>query len=253
MSQSQIDVDSLLDEMETRVARVPNLFLLDTSSSMRGERINKVNNGLEQFVNEVGQDDEAEWAIDVSIVSFGGSVSVEQDFRPISEAWIDDNGDANPPQMNASGGTPMCEGIVEGLEHLEEYKSVLDDEGVSRKRALVWLLTDGEPNQGPGTDDWNAAQDLIKNGTEETEEKNPHMFFFAAGVGSDAGTDRLAELVSAGNGDVVEAFDLKEHMFEEVFEVASKSAKGSASGDGGETTEDVLPDDISESDDSGQI
>ena len=251
----QVDLDQIEDKIEGRVARVPNLFLLDTSTSMKGSRIDQVNNGLEQFVREVAGDQEAEWAIDVSIVTFGGDISIEQPFEPVSDAWMGGDGNPNPPSLNASGTTPMCEAIYEGLEHLEDYKDWLDGNGYTRKRALVWLLTDGEPDNGPGTSEWNAAQDMIERGTGVPDDEDIHMFFFAAAVGDDAGKATLEELVSVGNQDVVAAFDLQEHMFEELFEVASKSAKGSATGDGGETTEEMLPEDIEESDgsSSGQV
>lgn len=252
MTQEQIDVDELADDMETEFSRVPNLFILDTSSSMSGNRIDKLNQGLDLFVEEVVGDKEAEWSIDVSIVTFGGNVEIEQDFKPIDKAWIDSNGKPDTPNLKASGTTPMAEAIVEGIEHLEEYKDAVDKTGTGRKRALVWLLTDGEPDmdQSPGTDDWNTAQDLIEHGTMETENENPHMFFFSAAVSEDANKDTLDELVSVGNEDLVHSFNLKENMFKELFEVASDSAKDSATGEKGQTKEDVLSDEALEDEES---
>jgi len=254
MSQDQLDVDALEESLDKQFTRVPNLFILDRSASMSGERINKLNNGLDRFVKEVAGDREAEWSIDVSIVSFGTDVEVEQEFMQIDEAWMDSDGNPDTPNLEASGTTPMMDAIIEGIEHLEEYKDYIDKEtGSGRKRALVWLLTDGEPDsdQGPGTDPWDTAQDLIEAGTkEEEEDKNPHMFFFAAAVSEDANKDTLDELVEVGNDDMVHSFPLKENMFDELFEVASASAKDSATGTESESKEDVLNEEILDEEDS---
>ena len=255
MSSKQVDPDELARIMETKLARVPNLFILDRSGSMAGKRIEMVNDGLERFVTEVQGDRQAEWSIDVSVISFGSDITIDQDFRPIDDAWIDGEGNPDTPELQPGGSTPMCEAIIEGLKHLEEYKSALDEKGIARKRALVWLLTDGKPDmdQSPGTTKWDKAQDLIENGTEKGENKNPHMFFFAAAVSDDADLGTLKNLVSVGNEDVVHAFDLKEEMFREYFQVASASAKNSASGGQGADKEDVLPEEAMDQSDSGQV
>ncbi|QLH83768.1 vWA domain-containing protein [Halosimplex pelagicum] len=224
--------------------RVPNLFLLDTSYSMTGEttdiegeekaKIKQVNDGLEIFTEEISDDNKAEISIDVSIVTFGDDVTVEQEFQPINDAWIDGDG---PPELNAVGTTPMNQAIVEGLQHLEEYKDAVDDQNLPRKRALVWLLTDGEPDYGPGSQEWDKAQSLIEKGTDEDR-----LFFYAVGIGDDADIGTLEELVSPADESDVAAFQLEENMFKEFFRIASKSATGSVTGEG-ETAEDTLEED----------
>jgi uncharacterized protein YegL len=253
MSQDQLDVDALEESMDKQFTRVPNLFILDRSASMDGKRINKLNDGLDRFVKEVAGDREAEWSIDVSIVSFGSDVTVEQEFMQIDEAWMDSDNNPDAPDLQAGGSTPMMDAIIKGIEHLEEYKDYVDNElGSGRKRALVWLLTDGEPDHGhkPGTDKWNTAQELIKAGTHGDEDENPHMFFFAAAVSEDANKDTLDKLVEMGNDDMVHSFNLKENMFDELFEVASASAKDSATGTESESKEDVLNEEVLDEEDS---
>lgn len=224
------------------VARVPNLFLLDTSYSMtestqdmnetEKEKIEQVNEGLEIFTEEIGENQLAEVGVDVSLVTFGSDVTVEQEFQPIKDAWIEGDG---PPELSAEGSTPMNRAIVEGLQHLQEYKNAVDDKGLGRKRALVWLLTDGRPDNGPGTQEWDKAQSVIRKGTEQDR-----LFFYAVGIGDEADIDTLNELISAADDqNDVAAFTLDEKMFKEFFRIASKSATGSVKGES-ETAEDTL-------------
>lgn len=234
-----------LEANEKTIARVPNLFLLDSSWSMSEETkdlngntkqaIEQVNEGMELFTEEIGSERKAKWGVDVSVVSFGGDVSVEQDFKPIQDAWMEGS---EPPELAADGTTPMNKAIVKGLQNLQTYKDAVDKQGLSRKRALVWLLTDGQPDNGPGTKQWDKAQSLIEQGTEEDR-----LFFYAVGIGDEADMDTLDELVSAADDEQdVAAFKLDENMFKEFFRVASNSASGSVTGES-ESAEDALEDD----------
>lgn len=243
MVNSQIDIEELPltppINMWEGYTHVPNLFIVDTSESMKGEGIELINEGLELFVEEVVDLLEmGEWLVEVSLVTFGSEITVEQDFKPIDEAWMDAQGNPDTPTLSASGSAPMCEAIVEGFEHLENYKDTLRMLGLSFNRPFVWLLTDGKPDsdQQPGTTKWNTTQDLIERGTE-----NLHLFFFAAAVREDADLDLLEDLVSVGNETLVHAFDLEKETFEKFIEVPSGNGDTEAHNDG-KDYDDVLPD-----------
>ena len=229
----------------TGIARVPNLFLLDTSASMntatrnkdgvKERKIEQVNGGLKLFTEEIGNDPKSEMAIDVSTTTFGGDVQIEQGFAPIGEVWLGDQN--SPPKLEANGGTPMCEGIETGLKHLVAYTGSVDDEGIPRKKALVWLLTDGAPNNGPGTKNFEQAQNIIERGAEDG-----HLFFYAVGIGDDADMDTLEELISGVEDDSkVFSFQLDDDQFADFFKAVSDSASDSVHG-GSESAEDAIKD-----------
>jgi uncharacterized protein YegL len=194
------------------------------------QKIEQLNDGLELFNDEIGQDIESREGVDVSLVTFGGNISVKEDFHPVKD-WVEGS---RPPQLSASGRTPMSKAIIRGLENLEDYKDAVDNQDLGRKRALVWLLTDGKPDNF-GSSDWETAKTAIADGA-----RGGHLFYYAVGVGQDADMGNLNDLVSDAPDDAVETFHLEEGKFRQFFRIASDSAKGQSKGAGSDTAEDAL-------------
>lgn len=229
-----------LGGVDARFERVPNLFLLDTSGSMRKKtedqdgnerrKIDQLNDGLELFNKEIGEDFEAREGVDVSVVTFGGDVNIEQEFAPIKDTWVEGSG---PPQLSPGGQTPMCEAITKGLENLKNYKQAVDDEDLGRHRALVWLLTDGRPDNDSGNA-WDAAQQSIESFTQ-----NESIFFYGVGIGDEADIGTLEGLVAGCPDNSTDVFPLEEGKFEDFFKIASASATQASKGGGEESADDL--------------
>jgi uncharacterized protein YegL len=138
----------------------------------------------------------------------------------------------------------MCEAIGKAVQHLEERKNAIDDKGLQRKRALVWLLTDGRPDNTGGKA-WDDAQSVIKKGTEDN-----HFFFYAVGIGEESDLQTLDDLVSAApDSDDVATFPLEGGQFKEFFRLVSASAEAQSGeaggGDSGDSAEEMVQEDIS--------
>lgn len=158
--------------------RVPCVLLLDTSYSMTGEPIRELNAGLVQYRDELQLDSIASRRVEIAIVTFGGDVSLEQDFVTARQF--------SPPTLSASGGTPMAEAIMQGVKHLEDRKLVYQQNGVAYYRPWIFLITDGEPNGSPAA--WNLACKAVRLGEQQSK-----FTFFSVGTG-DADFDKLREL-----------------------------------------------------------
>lgn len=118
--------------------------------------------------------DQVEREVDVSIISFGGGVSVEEEFTPITE-W-------EPPELSESGRTPMGEAIEKAIDNVEDRKESYKEEGIPYKRPFIWVLTDGKPtDMKPGSDKWEDIHQTIQDG----EDKKSFALFIMA-VGEDA-------------------------------------------------------------------
>jgi len=227
MSNSQESQTDFGEQQPTNVAHVPTLLLLDTSHSMnkrsedsegnRQARIDHLNEGLDLFKREIAGDFKTERAVDISLVTFGGDVSIEQEFTEI-EDW-------QPSNLDASGNTPLCEALVKGSNHLEDYRNHLRDNNVPLKKALVWILTDGRPTDDSGSM-WDKAQTVVEDGTE-----NGELLFYSVGIGDDADMSRLEDLASAAPDESkTHVFQLEEGMFQEFFEIVSESAQAQSEG-----------------------
>lgn len=148
--------------------RCPVILLLDTSGSMSGEPIEQLNMGISAFKDDLLKDTQATLSVELSIITFGKTVKIIQNFTSIDEF--------KPPILEASGVTPMGEAIESALDLLEERKRVYKDNGIAYYRPWIFLITDGAP-----TDNWQMATQRLH----EAEAQRRCLFFAVAVEGAD--------------------------------------------------------------------
>jgi len=122
---------------------IPVVLLLDTSSSMGGEPIQKLNQAVEAMIKEFKKAETMETFIKLSIITFGNNgVQLHTKLNEVS------NIEFQP--LNEGGSTPM--GTA-----LKMAKAMIEDKSIFKGRdyrPAIVLLSDGEPN-----DDWKGALD----------------------------------------------------------------------------------------------
>ncbi|WP_163555967.1 vWA domain-containing protein [Helicobacter suis] len=140
---SDFDDDELSEDTGDDLAdnpskRVPVCLCLDTSSSMDGQPIDELNEGVRLFYEAVNDDMQAKQCAEVCIVTFGDSgVRVVQDFQSIRGV--------SAPRFSAGGYTPMGGGVTEALNCLERRKQEYKSKGVPYFQPWFVLMTDGQP------------------------------------------------------------------------------------------------------------
>ena len=129
-----------LEDLENNPStRVPVCLVLDTSGSMSGAPINELSEGVRLFYNAIRSDETALYSAEISVVTFGGTVSRKVDFNTLEQQ-------SETPEFYANGGTPMGEAMNMALDMLEQRKSEYKASGVDYYQPWIVLMTDGRPN-----------------------------------------------------------------------------------------------------------
>ena len=197
IDQIAFGTDSFADNPEPRC---PCLLLLDTSGSMQGRPIAELNAGLLTFKEELAADSLAMKRVEAAIISFG-PVTIESEFHTAPNFY--------PPNLIASGDTPMGAAITKGIEIINQRKSEYRANGISFYRPWIFLITDGAP-----TDNWSAAAAAVREG-----EASKSFAFFSVGV-ENANMEILSQI-----SPVREPLKLQGLKFRELFQWLSNSMK----------------------------
>jgi uncharacterized protein YegL len=189
------------DLIENPTPRCPCMLVLDVSGSMSGDPISLLSKGVNQFIQEVCQDDFARFAVEVGIITFGSTVD---EVTPIQSIL-----GLNIPVFSAMGRTPMGEAVSKAIEVLEIRKKQYQKHGVPYYQPWIVLMTDGEP-----TDEYSRAASLVR---ELAEDKK--MLVFGIGIGDKCNLNKLGEFCPADRPPK----KLAQYKFKEFFKWLSQS------------------------------
>ncbi len=179
------------------------VLLVDVSGSMSGRPIAELNEGLQEFGRALAQDAQARGCADVCIISFNSGIQMEVPFCPAANYMA--------PRLFAGGLTCMNQAILEGLNAIEERKSLYKSYGIPYFRPWIFLLTDGEPTD---TEHERIAKQKLWEAI-----NGKRVNFFPMGIGN-ANISKLKSYTADGKGMVMKA---SEKEFKEAFVWLSSS------------------------------
>lgn len=206
MSTMKLDDTDLIDNPTTRV---PVVLCLDTSASMRGEKIDELNLGVKQFFNAVKEDEIAKYSVELCIVTFSTQAKKVLDFANI-EKQVSAFEHMN---LQASGNTAMGAAVNLSLDLLDARKKEYQDKGVDYWQPWLVLMTDGQP-----TDDITEASQKVSDMV-----CNQKLTIFPIGIGDGANMKRLKQFSPKR-----EPLKLKGLMLSEFFDWLGKSVKSTS-------------------------
>jgi len=190
--------------------RTPLVLVLDRSGSMSGERIAALNSGLQTFGEEMRNDPTTLTRGRVLVIEYGGDNEVKQGL------WQDAI-DFKAPILDANGTTPTGKAVTAALAAIQAQKDELRANGISYKRPILMLMSDGV-----ATDEWETAAEACV-----VAEASNKVTVFAIGIGDDADLGELGKFSSKG------AMQINGLKFKELFvwlsasvKAVSKTAKG---------------------------
>lgn len=185
---------------------LPVVFCLDVSGSMTG-RIQELQNGLRQFIEDVKNDEVAKRTAQGAVITFGTSVDVIQKFAPVTDWQI--------PILKAEGSTDLIGAVKTALQMLEDKKQNYKKEGCTYYQPWLVILSDGGqyPENPSGLD--NIASEV------SNLARNNKLVPFSIGVGNEVFWDDMKKFSKDQNM----ALELKNtHSFREFFLFFSASA-----------------------------
>ena len=180
------------------------VFLLDNSGSMYGEKIQGLNNGLQQFQNDILRDETISQRVEVAVISFASIVEYLQKPALVENITM--------PVLQAGGGTDMVGGLRKSIDVIAERKEYWKEHGVAYKRPWIVMITDGQA-------DISSIKDEIEQGS-----KDKHFFIMPVAVGDDADLNVLNSIASSLDASQPSrALKIGEKKFSELFKWLSNS------------------------------
>jgi uncharacterized protein YegL len=147
MKKLKIKVDDLANNPSIRL---PICLLLDTSSSMKGSRIDKLNEGMKMFQESVCSDEVLKLSAEICIITFGNKGFSDENnegpnagIKNITDFGYIEN--HKIPDFEAGGYTPMGEAVQKAINMLQARKKEYKKNGVEYYQPWLVLMTDGQP------------------------------------------------------------------------------------------------------------
>jgi uncharacterized protein YegL len=221
------ELDAALMDLDNRAQRLLLALALDTSQSMTGVAIARLNEALAAMVQDLRRDVQLSAIAEVALITFGdGGVTVWRGDRPAAagESPFVPARQLTVPKLRASGVTPMVPAVERAIQCVADEKAELKRRFLQYYRPLIWLMSDGVPTDANGhhSDDWRRLPPIIKDG-----EDSKGFVFFSVSVGDiDPVGDAVLRELAPGAHVRLEGFD-----FASMLKLVSASAESAAKGD----------------------
>ncbi len=189
--------------LANRHRRTPCVLLLDTSGSMDGEKIRRLNSGFRAFREDILRNQMAAQSVELCVITFG-PVKVQSEFSLLREM--------KELSFKADGVTPMKKALELAMVKVTQRKEMYVEHGISYFRPWIFLLTDGEPTDDDGYQSDNYKELLRPLELAAAEQK---FMLFTIGVDvTPKGREVLNQLSRPFKGRCLDLANLK---FEEMF------------------------------------
>ena len=177
-------------------------------------RFDELQKGVKLFYEEISQDEVAQFAAEICIVTFANSAECMLDFANVYRQEV--------PELELGEMTSMGEGVNLALDLLEKRKQEFKDAGVDYFQPWLVLMTDGNPN-GSTAELMRAMERTNKMISEKK------LTLFPIGIGENANLDVLAKFTPKRN-----SIKLNGLKFKELFEWLSASVEATSKSSPGE-------------------
>jgi uncharacterized protein YegL len=163
-----IDIPKKDSPRHSTKSKIPVVLLLDTSSSMLGQRIDSLNAGIAAFKEEFEPNTNISQNLELAIVTCNSNRETFQGFVNMDN-FI-------PVTLEAEGETKIGKGIDSALDNIENYQEYCQKNNFQYRKPLLLLIIGGSP-----TDDWRNSAERVR----QVVEANRLNFFVVGVKGAD--------------------------------------------------------------------
>ncbi|WP_455624907.1 vWA domain-containing protein [Parabacteroides sp.] len=191
------------------------VLVLDVSGSMKGDKLNALNQGVRDFFTQIqtsdGVAETTKDQLEVSIIQYDEEVKILRDPKLIEDKEI-------PPTLTERGSVTDTVGAIrEAIKLVEDRKAFYNTTGQRYYRPWIILMTDGEPYMGKEADSQLRTDIEIISEQVVAETKNKKYMMIGVGIGAKANM-ALLEKMAGGK-----ALRMGEKKFGEFFQWLSAS------------------------------
>lgn len=166
------------------------VLVLDVSGSMRGDKLNSLNQGVRDFFTQIQTADGVPESLidqlEIAIMQYDEEIKILRDPKLLEDGEL-------PPTLTERGSvTETVIAIEEAIKLVEDRKAFYKSTGQSYYRPWIIVMTDGEPYGNKASDaDIEAISQRVK---QETSSKK--YMIMGIGVGSDANMEVLKRMTA---------------------------------------------------------
>lgn len=209
-------------------------FVLDRSGSMHGDPINKLNQAMNDFIQEMRNDVNFCQHIEVAVVAFDHRVTEE-----LSPTLVDDLAPNTSITLVADGLTYMVEAMNYAIDLVENRKNYYKSYNLTYTRSYIVLITDGAPND----DDVSQSLPILAQRIEHDTKDNRYILVCLGVDGADMDIlEYITGYIGSGTGTDykrMKPLKLNGVQFKQFFEFIAASSKQVSSTQGTGTSDGI--------------
>ena len=178
--------DSVLEDTvefaENPEPRCPCVLVLDVSGSMKGRRMDTLNQSVREFKTQVCEDQLTSIRAEIAVIAFSDRPRVAQEFVTADKF--------KPENLDVEGGTKIGIAVVKALDMVEERKQSYRLGGVSYYRPIIIVITDGYPEHDTPEEIEEARRRVA------SAEEGRHAAVFSFGVDQNAKIAEISKMMA---------------------------------------------------------
>lgn len=168
-------------------------------------KMDGLNQGLQDFYEEIYQDDTSSNRIEIAMITFNDTVKTLQEPALVENFTM--------PTLNASGDTALVDAMMSAIDLVKNRKEWYKSTGQPYYRPWIILMTDGEPN---ADQDIQALANRIKSDTASKK-------YVVLPIGVEGANMEILHRIEGDGSGKIPAMSLKDAQFSSFFKWLSNS------------------------------